>query len=119
MLTGIPEGSISHYYARFNRDPEKYQKIEDSSYQEPPRSHPQYVAMMALGLSNTLTNATFLIQRGELAKARDYLQAILLAHDLVKRVEPTLNNVDRKDMMKVMQHLTALVKQFYGDKKIP
>jgi len=48
LLTGIPEGSISHYYARFNRNPEKYQKIANNPHNDPPYSHPSDVAIALL-----------------------------------------------------------------------
>ena len=65
LLTGVPKGSISHYYARFNKNKEIYRKVVDNEYQDPPRSSPFEVAAAALSLPNIVKNVTWLVKKGE------------------------------------------------------
>jgi hypothetical protein len=111
-LTGIPEGTISHYYARFNKNKEIYRKVVDNEYQEPPRSSPFEVAAAALALPNIVKNVTRFTERGDFAAARDYLQILLLLMDIDKRLTPIIQNVDPKKMDEVLKNMMMLVKVF-------
>lgn len=112
LLTSIPEGTISHYYARFNKNKEIYRKVVDNKYQEPPRSSPFDVAVVALGLPNIVKNVTWLVKKGDFAKARDYLQILLLLMDITKRLTPIMQNVDPEKMDEVLINMIKLVKEF-------
>ena len=110
LLTGVPKGSISHYYARFNKNKEIYRKVVDNEYQEPPRSSPFEVAATVLARTNIFKNVTQCIKNGDFAQARDILQVCLLLMDLEKRLIPIIQNVDPEKMDDVLKNMIALVK---------
>jgi hypothetical protein len=110
FLTGVPEGSISHYYARFNKDKDKYLRIAETKCQEPPRTSPEEAALGALGFANVSKNVMKLVTKGEFAKARDYLEVILLVQDLWKRMSPTFLNYDPSKWDEVLKNILELTK---------
>ena len=110
LLTSIPEGSISHYYARFNRNKDKYLKLTEHGYQEPPRSNPFEVAITALARTNILKNVTQCVKNGDFAQARDILQVCLLLMDLEKRLTPIIQNVDPEKMGEIIENMMMILK---------
>jgi hypothetical protein len=110
QLTGIPEGTVSHYYAKFNRKRDKYLKLSKEVSQEPPRSSPFDVALAAFLYTDVLKKTTQLIQTEEYTKARDYLQAIMLLQDFSKRMSPLMQNLDPNKVNESLQSLITLVK---------
>ena len=109
-LTSIPEGTVSHYYARFNRKKDLYRKVSKNDYQEPPRTSPFDVASASLFLTEVTTKVYKLFKAGDYAKARDYLQAILLLQDLTKRLDPILQRADPKRQKEAIQNIIMLTK---------
>ena len=93
-LTGVPEGTVSHYYARFNRKRDVYRKVSEKGNQEPPRTRPFDAAFAAVAFTKVQSNVYRLVEAGDYARARDYLQTILLLQDLAKRVLPIAHNLD-------------------------
>ena len=55
---------------------------------EPPRSKPFDVAATALAYVKVIQNVSQLMANGEYAKARDFLQIVMLVMDLDKRMRP-------------------------------
>ncbi len=109
LLTRIPEGSISHYYARFNRNKDKYLKLTEHGYQEPPRSTPFEVAITSLAKTNILKNVTQCVKNGDYAQARDILQMCLLLMDFEKRLTPIIQNIDPEKMGEVLKNMMMIV----------
>ena len=110
LLTGIPEGTISYYYARFNRNKHAYLKPSGNGYQEPPRSNPFDVAAAAFTSAEIVKTVAALLRTGDYARARDYLQAILLFLDLGRRLTPIVQNLDPKKMDEFFQNVITIVK---------
>ncbi len=109
VLTRIPEGSISHYYARFNRNKDKYLKLTEHGYQEPPRSSPFKVAITSLAKANILKNVAQCAKKGDYAQARDILQVCLLLMDFEKRLNPIIQNIDPEKMGEVQKNMMMIV----------
>jgi hypothetical protein len=107
-LTNIPEGTISHYYARFNKNKDKYLKKTGAEFQELPRPSPFGIAAAGLTYNEVRRNTIQLIKSGDYAKARDYLQVMLLFIDFNKRFIPTLQNFNDENSDEVLQHLVEL-----------
>ena len=110
LFTGIPEGTVSHYYSKFNRNKQAYIKLSESGRQEPPRSSPIDAAAAALFLTTATKTVANFLKVGEYAKARDYLQVILLLMDLNMRLAPIMQNVDPKKMKEIFQNMISIVK---------
>lgn len=108
--TGIPEGTISHYYARFNKNKDMFQRAFESGSQEPPRSTPFEAAAATYSWANVVSHVMELARRGEYDKARDYLQMILLVFDLGKRLHSIMFNFDPEKRVEVMQNLFTILK---------
>jgi hypothetical protein len=109
-LTSIPEGTVSHYYARFNRRKDMYRKVSENGYQEPQRPSPFEAASAGVFLTNVNLKVNQLFESGDYAKARDYLQAILLHHDLIKRLLPIVQGADPKKKEETLWNVIMLVK---------
>jgi len=92
-LTGIPAGTISHYFARFNKNKNEFRERAISN-QEPPRSSTHEVIGAALMLSNVDQKVTELMDNEEYAKARNYLQAVSLHLDFRKKYGAIIGNAD-------------------------
>ena len=58
ILSGIPEGTISHYFARFNKNVDKYHLLAKRS-QSPPTTSPEEAAVA----SYIVTEATKKVKR--------------------------------------------------------
>lgn len=110
FLSGVPEGSISHYYARFNRDKEKYRKIFQGKYQERQYSNPESVAIAALSHTKIIQEVGLMVQKGEYGKARDFLEICLLLPKVLKQSEIIMRNYDPNQFKEVLQHLFNLSK---------
>ena len=108
LLTNIPEGTISKYYARFNRDKDKYHKIAENGYQKPPKTSPFNAALLGVAYTNILKNVRQFVETGDYAKARDYLQVILLLQDVGNRLFPIMQNFDPEKFNEVIQSLFTI-----------
>jgi hypothetical protein len=109
-LTSVPEGTVSHYYARFNKKRDVYRKVSENGYQEPPRTSPFDAALAAVSYNNVYSRVKELVEAGNYASARDYLQTILLLQDLAKRVLPMAGNIDPKKIDEAMKYAVLLMK---------
>jgi hypothetical protein len=114
LFTGIPEGTVSHYYARFSRKRDVYGKKSEKGYQEPPRTSPLDAAFANVSFANAYSIVNQLVGAGDYARARDYLQTILLLHDLEKLMLPIAQNVDPKKSNEVLQYMALLTKMTTG-----
>lgn len=112
--SGIPEGTISHYYARFNRNKEKYQREYDGEYQEPPKTDPNDAAFAALFTINIQNTLTPLIQKGDYSKARDFLQMMLLYDEFLKKRLSIMRNVDHKEYQKAVDNMFLRSLEAFG-----
>ena len=108
-LTGIPEGSTGYYYARFNKRKDLYKNLKPGM-QEPPRSTPSNVASAALSLTEITNEVRELCMTGDFAKARDFLQMILLYIDLERQLSTVVQNQDPERMTETLQHMMATVR---------
>lgn len=108
--TDIPEGTVSHYYARFNRKKDMYRIVSEKGSQEPPRTSPLEAAQASLFLTTVISKANQLMGAGEYTKARDFVHTILLLQDLVKRLLPMIQNLDPKRSDETFQYIVMLVK---------
>jgi hypothetical protein len=110
LLTGIPAGSISHYYARFNKDREKYRRIISSRTQTPPYSNAFDVAAAGLSLQYLLKEVANLISKREYGKARDLVELIILMNKVEKTYRSVMVNVNPEEYPDVIRHLILLIK---------
>ena len=113
-LTGVPEGTVSHYYARFNRKRDVYRKVSEKGNQEPPRTSPFNAATASVFLTSVQSNVNELVGKGDYAKARDYLQTILLLQDLVKRMLPIAQNLDPNKFDEAFKYVVLLTRMTTG-----
>jgi len=111
LLSGVPEGTISHYFSRFNRDKGKLNLGRDA-YKEPPRSSPWDVATAATIYVKIMENVTQLMVSGDYPKARDFLQVTMLLMDFDKRVRPIMQNADPKKYSEVIKNVITIVSLF-------
>jgi len=111
ILSDVPEGTISHYFSRFNRDKGKM-KQRDGAFQEPPRSSPSDVAMASLIYVNVLRHVGELVREGKYSDARDYLQLMLLLMDFNKKILPQIQNYDPKEYLEIIKALFEIKKIF-------
>ena len=107
LLTGIPEGTISHYFARFNKKKDKY-KIPKNGSQEPPRSSPFDFTIAYFTLERISKKVQTFFETGDYAGACDYLQAIMLLQDVRKRFLPIIKNSDLKTVDEAFQKIVKL-----------
>ncbi len=105
--SGIPEGTISHYYARFNRNKKKYQREYDGEYQEPPKADPIFVASIMRSWANVHKTVIRLTGSGEYSKARDYLQMLHLFIDLETKYR-SKSGFDRKIFNEMLESIILL-----------
>lgn len=110
LLTNTPEGTVSHYYRRFNKNRDKYIKLFETGDREPPKTSPIEAASASIIYGDVLKKVTEFFQKEDYTKARDYLQTIMLLQDFDKRVSLILQNVDPKKMDEVMRIIISLVK---------
>jgi len=92
LITGIPAGSISHYFARFNKNPLLYR--EKAGTQDPPRTSTPDLVNASILYSNVNTKVAQFIKNEEFEKARDLLLTVLLQMEFAKRVTPFIKNAD-------------------------
>lgn len=110
LLSGIPEGSVSHYYARFNRNKDKYHRVSEGGVQEPPKSTPFEIALTGLFITQVFNKLRGLIYAENYKKVCEYLQSILLICDFVKRFQPILQNADPSQEDEVLKNMIAIMK---------
>ncbi len=110
LLSNIPAGSVSHYYAKFNRKKEMYGRISEGKQQNPPRSTPSQVATASFILSQTINYVGKCSASGDYSKARDYLETVLLLDDLEKRYRPIIANKDPEKHDEIMNSILQLIK---------
>ena len=103
-LTGIPAGSISHYFARFNKNKNEFRERAISN-QEPPRSSTQEVIGATFTLTTIDQKVTELIEKEDYAKARDFLQAVLLWIELRKKYGAIIRNADPDKLKDIYMEL--------------
>ena len=106
ILTSVPEGTVSHYFSRFNRD----KKRPARHGVEPPRSSPFDVALTSVVYAKVIENVNQLMSNGEYSKARDYLQTWLLLLDFNKRMIPIMQNVDPEKDSEVIKNIIGIAK---------
>jgi len=111
LLSGVPEGTISHYFSRFNRDKGKLNLGRDA-YKEPPRSSPWDVAAAATIYTNVMNNVNQLMMSGDYSKARDFLQVYLLVMDFDKRMRPIIQNTDPEKYSEVIKNTITIYSLF-------
>jgi hypothetical protein len=108
LVTGIPAGSIGYYFKKFNKDPEKYQKVVDGEFQDAPKSSPSKIAQAMFIWSTVLKKVATMVGQGKYGEARDFLECTLLFDDLYKRLLPTLNDYDNKEFAEVVENVIAI-----------
>jgi len=118
LLSGVPEGSISHYYRRFNRDKKKYLKIVNGKFQEPPRTSPNKALASNLNFTQVLSDLIPMIQEKEYGKARDYLQFVLLLEEFTKKHQYILDNIDPKVKTELINKMKSEIINFYFQKNL-
>ncbi len=109
LLTGIPQGTISHYYRRYNKHPEKYVRKNKGKYQEPPKTSPFTTAAAGLHLTNIHNGVSEFVKSGDYAGARDFLQVFLLLVEVEKVLRPQIMNADPKKWNEVVKELIRIV----------
>jgi hypothetical protein len=108
LLTGIPKGSVSHYYARFNRRRERERVRRRFSGQEPPRSTPTQVAAAAMAFTKMNEVVLSLAQKGDFAKARDSLEMLKRWFELEERFSHIIGNIDKSKDKDVFHQIILL-----------
>jgi hypothetical protein len=108
-LTGIPAGTISHYYSRFNRRRELELVRRRFSGQEPPRSTPAQVAGAALSLNEVYKTVIPLMKERSYAEARDYLQALLLLSEVHRKYAAIMGNFDQNKYPEAFREIIRLI----------
>lgn len=111
LLTGIPQGTISHYFARFSKHKEKFKDTKTGS-QEPTRSTPSQVATSIFSLQEINKQLQMFFKKGEIEKARDYLQILILYQDLTKRFTSIIENWDGKKEEEIFKDLLIINNMF-------
>ncbi len=81
ILTRIPRSTVGYYYARFNKDPEKYKKVIGGKFQEPFKSDIRAAVLIGIDWMERKAVVEPLIQNGKYVEARDYLQMVLLYNE--------------------------------------
>lgn len=92
LMTGIPEGSISHYFARFNKNPKFYR--EQVGTQNPPRTSTPDLVNAAILYSNVNQMVNYYVLKEKFDKARDVLMITLLQMEFNKKMLPVIQNAD-------------------------
>ena len=110
LLTNIPEGTISHYFKRYNKNPEKYKKIIENKYQDLPKADTQEAIQSNFNRRIVLDMISPLIQKGDFAKVRDFLQMFELIERYEKKHISILQNVDK---IKYQQKANDIIKQIF------
>jgi hypothetical protein len=118
LLSGVPEGSVSYYYRRFNRDKEKYLRIVQGKFQEPPRTNPNKALASNLNFTQVLSDLFPMIQEKEYGKARDYLQFVLLLEEFTKKHQYILDNIDSKIKPELINKMNSEIINFYFQKNL-
>jgi hypothetical protein len=109
-MTGIPAGSISHYFSRFNKNPRFYR--ENAGTQDPPRSSVQDHVTAVLLHYNVLKKVSQHIMDDEFDKARDVLLFVLLFMEFEKRVTPIIKNADPDNFDEFVKETMKIIAAF-------
>lgn len=75
--TGIPEGSTYHYYRKFNKDPENYNRLA-KSLKPSEALRPQEIVMqwgLAMAAEDVSEKYNALMKEGKYVEAKDYIEA--------------------------------------------
>ena len=111
LITGIPAGSISHYFARFNKKKNEYREKKIFS-QEPPRPSSQYVAQMTLLYTRVFQDVGRCIKNDDFQKARDILQTQLLWMEWHNKMSTVIQAADPEKWIEVLKEYVNLLQFF-------
>ncbi|MFH0748428.1 MAG: hypothetical protein V1915_00685 [Candidatus Bathyarchaeota archaeon] len=114
LLTDIPEGTISHYFARFNKSGDKY-RVSKPGSQEPPRSTPLQAAIAFEVYHNIQKNIRMYTQKGDYQNLYYYLSCYPLIRDLITPLRSILYNLDPNRFDEFIKSISILNKISSGD----
>lgn len=118
-VSGIPKGSVSHYYARFNRDKERYSRQVAGQFQDPPRSSPEDVALASWLYPKIDETVNPMLEAGEYGKARDFLEVLLLGAKVRQKFFSIIQNYDPKQSEEIAARYIELWNFDHGVKNDP
>jgi len=112
ITAGIPEGSISHYYSIFNKNRLRYKRMVPRNYQNSPRVEASRAANEAFSLVMLTKILMDYVKAGEIGKAKDFLQLVMLYDEFSKKKLSIINQVDPVEYHREMNKLTKTLFQY-------
>ena len=113
IMTGIPAGTISYYFAKFKKSPEFY--LMRQNVQTPPRNK-EYSEEKVYAIAYAQNNLFFLINTvgplirdGEFTKARAFLESMKILHEFEKEIQQIVASATPEEREKASKMQVAAI----------